>query len=233
MLKLQVVARIGVVLTSLLASASALAQTAEPPRPDNFVDLQRVVSGLKVELRYAGSNNFVGRPIAGYEAGVVYLTREAATALGEVQRVLAADGLGLKVFDGYRPQRAVNDFMQWASDPNDRAMKDAYYPTVEKSMLIPNGYIAERSGHSRGSTVDLTLIELTSGQELDMGSPYDYFDPISWPASTSVSEAARRNRNKLRETMVQHGFEPLEEEWWHFTLRNEPFPDLYFDFPVR
>jgi D-alanyl-D-alanine dipeptidase len=208
-------------------------QTADPPRPDDFVDLQRIVHGLQIEMRYVGNDNFVGRPITGYEANIVYLTLEAATALGEVQSMLGTEGLGLKVFDGYRPQRAVDDFMQWASDPDDRAMKDTYYPAVDKSMLIPNGYIAERSGHSRGSTVDLTLVDLESGEALDMGSPYDYFDTTSWPSSTSVSETARDNRIRLREVMVKHGFEPLEEEWWHFTLRNEPYPDRYFDFPVR
>jgi D-alanyl-D-alanine dipeptidase len=208
-------------------------QPVDSPRLDDFVDLQRIVPGLEIEMRYVRNDNFIGRPIAGYEANIAYLTLEAAMALGEVQKALTREGLGLKVFDGYRPQRAVDDFMQWASDPNDRAMKDKYYPAVDKSMLIPNGYIAERSGHSRGSTVDLTLVDLESGEELDMGSPYDYFDPISWPSSTSVSETARDNRVKLREVMMKHGFEPLEEEWWHFTLRNEPYPDRYFDFPVR
>lgn len=161
--------------------------------------------------------NRQSRPIAGYEANVVYLTLAAATALREVQAELASEGLGLKVFDGYRPQRAVDDFMRWAADADDQAMKDSFYPAVNKSALIPDGYIAERSGHSRGSTVDLTLVDLTSGEELDMGSPYDYFDPISWPASTAVPEVALDNRMKLREIMVRHGFMPLEEEWWHIS----------------
>jgi D-alanyl-D-alanine dipeptidase len=225
--------RIQVIAGSLLVVSAALAQTPEPPRPEQFVDLQGAVPGLEIEMRYAGRNNFVGRPIAGYEANVVYLTREAATALGKVQNVLVTEGLGLKVFDAYRPQRAVDDFMRWASDPDDRAMKDAYYPTVDKSMLVAKGYIAERSGHSRGSTVDLTLIDLRTGNELDMGSPYDFFDPISWPSSDAVSKVAQENRIKLREIMVAHGFEPLDQEWWHFTLRDEPYPDRYFNFPVR
>jgi D-alanyl-D-alanine dipeptidase len=225
--------RIEIIAASVFAASAALAQTTEAPRPDDFVDLQRIVHGLQIEMRYVGNDNFVGRPITGYEVNIVYLTLEAATSLGEVRNMLATEGLGLKVFDGYRPQRAVDDFMQWASDPDDRAMKETYYPAVDKSMLIPNGYIAERSGHSRGSTVDLTLVDLESGEELDMGSPYDYFDTTSWPSSTSVSETARDNRIKLREVMVKHGFEPLEEEWRHFTLRNEPYPDTHFDFPVR
>ena len=232
--------RLLLVSASCLAAAPALTQTAEPAaqradplRPESFVDLQRFVPGIEIEVRYAGSDNFIGRPVAGYEASVVYLTRDAARALGEAQNELAREGLGLKVFDGYRPQRAVDDFMQWASDPDDKAMKDAHYPAIDKSMLIPNGYIARRSGHTRGSTVDQRQIDLGTSEELDMGSPYDFFDPISRPSSTSVSQAARDNRSKLRNIMVRHGFEPLEEEWWHFRLRNEPYPDTYFDFPVR
>ncbi len=210
-----------------------LTQPADPPKPQDFVDLRGVIPGIEIELRYFGSDNFVGRPIAGYEAEVVYLTRDAATALAGVQDALRTEGLGLKVFDGYRPQRAVDDFMQWAADANDTAMKAAYYPSLDKSRLIPDGYIAEHSGHSRGSTVDVTLIRLASAEELDMGGPYDYFDPVSWPSSAAVSEAAHRNRMTLREIMIRHGFVPLEEEWWHFTLRDEPFPDTYFDFPLR
>jgi D-alanyl-D-alanine dipeptidase len=208
-------------------------EPAEPPRPDGFVALRSIVPGIRVELRYSGSDNFMGRPVPGYEADVVYLTREAALALKDVQEELALRGLGLKVFDGYRPQRAVDAFMTWAADPDDTTMKAAYYPTVEKAALIPKGYIAERSGHSRGSTVDVTLVRLGTGAELDMGSPYDYFDPISWPSSTSVTEEQHDRRMELREVMLRHGFGPLEQEWWHFTLRDEPYPESYFDFVVR
>ena len=205
----------------------------ESLRPANFVELRNVIPELHVELRYLGSNNFVGRPIDGYEREVVWLTEEAAAALASVQRELSAENLALKVFDGYRPQRAVDDFMRWAADSTDMRMKAAYYPAVEKSRLVPDGYIAARSGHSRGSTVDVTLIEADTGAELDMGSPWDFFDPISAPASNVVSQAARANRMKLRQVMLRHGFAPLEEEWWHFSLREEPYPDTYFDFPVR
>jgi len=211
--------------------AAALAETAQ--RPDDFVALRSVIPDLQVELRYSGNNNFIGRPVAGYQAEVAYLTRPAALALRDVQQELAADSLGLKVFDAYRPQRAVDDFMAWAADPNDTAMKHTYYPDVDKTALIPDGYIAQRSGHSRGSTVDLTLVRRDSGEALDMGSPFDYFDPVSWPSSTSVTAAQHANRMKLRAVMVRHGFIPLEQEWWHFTLRDEPYPDRYFDFPVR
>jgi D-alanyl-D-alanine dipeptidase len=221
--------------TSLAASAATGVSTTEaaPLRPRDFVALDSIIPDLRVELRYLGSNNFTGRPVAGYEADVAYLTEPAARALQEVQQELAADGLGLKVFDAYRPQRAVDAFMRWAADPDDVAMKSAYYPNVDKRDLIPKGYIAERSGHSRGSTVDLTLVRLSDGRELDMGGTFDYFDPLSWPSSTRVTVAQHRNRMRLREVMMRHGFVPLKEEWWHFTLRDEPYPDTYFDFPVR
>lgn len=215
------------------AADVANSEPADPPRPDQFVSLRSIIPDLGIELRYLGSHNFIGRPISGYEANVVYLTRPAALALAAVQRDLAAQGLGLKIFDGYRPQRAVDDFMSWAADPADTAMKAEFYPSVDKRVLIPEGYIAERSGHSRGSTIDLTLIDLESGKELDMGSPYDFFDPISSPLSNSLPEPASRNRRRLREVMLEHGFSPLDEEWWHFTLKDEPFPDTYFDFPIR
>ena len=208
-------------------------EPADPPRPANFVNLQDFIAGIQVELRYFGSENFIGRPVTGYEAGVAWLTEAAALALRDVQRELATQGLGLKVYDAYRPQRAVEHFMRWAADAGDTAMKADYYPGLEKSVLIAGGYIAERSGHSRGSTVDVTLIELSSGAELDMGSPWDFFDPISWPSSDAVPQSARDNRMLLREVMLRHGFAPLEEEWWHFTLREEPHPQTYFDFPVR
>ncbi len=206
---------------------------ADPPRPDNFVDLRDAVPGVVVELRYRTGNNFIGRPIAGYEADIALLTSAAALALGEVQRDLAADGLGLKVFDAYRPQRAVDDFMAWTGDPDSTEMKAEYYPALEKDQLVPGGYIAERSGHSRGSTVDLTLVRLAGGMELDMGSPYDFFDPVSRPSSTAVTVEQHANRMRLREAMIRRGFRPPEEEWWHFTLRDEPYPDAYFDFPIR
>jgi D-alanyl-D-alanine dipeptidase len=222
---------------SLAASAGARGVSTtgavEATHPEDFVALRSVIPDLQVELRYLGSNNFTGRPIAGYEADVAYVTRPAALALRDVQHDLAADGLGLKVFDAYRPQRAVDDFMRWAADLDDIAMKATYYPKVDKQELIPSGYIAEHSGHSRGSTVDVTLVHLSDRRELDMGGSFDYFDPLSWPSSTSVTTAQHRNRMKLRGVMLRHGFQPLAEEWWHFTLRDEPYPDTYFDFPVR
>lgn len=220
------------VLLALAVLLSACT-TSEQVRPPAFVDAESAVPGLAVDMRYAGSRNFVGRPIAGYDAPLCLLTREAAAALAAVQRDLAASGRGLKVYDCYRPARAVADFAAWARDLGDQRMKPEYYPNVDKTQLFALGYIAERSGHSRGSTLDVTLIELVTGAELDMGTPYDLFDPRSWPSDTSVSADAQANRRALQEAMVAHGFRPLREEWWHFTLSGEPFPETYFDFPVR
>lgn len=201
--------------------------------PSGFVDARAVVPDLVVEMRYAAAENFVGRRIDGYDAPVCLLTREGASALGAAARALAPSGLGLKVFDCYRPARAVAHFVRWARDPADTAQKRAYYPNVDKSQLFALGYIAERSGHSRGSTVDVTLVDLATGREVDMGSPFDLFDPVSHPESDAVGPAQHANRLLLRDAMEHAGFRPLQEEWWHFTLRGEPFPDTYFDFPIR
>jgi len=220
-------------IVSLAAACTAAPVPSVPERPHSFVEAGTAVPGLVVDMRYAGSRNFVGRPIAGYEAPICLLTREAAAALAAVQRDLAASGLGLKVYDCYRPARAVADFAAWARDLEDQATKPEYYPNVEKDQLFALGYIAERSGHSRGSTVDVTLVDLATGAELDMGTPYDLFDPRSWPSDTSVSAEAQANRRALQAAMAARGFRPLREEWWHFTLEGEPYPETYFDFPVR
>jgi len=202
-------------------------------RSDAFVALQSVIPDLVVELRYFSSNNFLGRPVEGYRANIVYMTVPAVRALKAVQEELALEGLGLKVFDAYRPQRAVDNFVRWAADGTDLLMKQQYYPSLNKDELFPLGYIAERSGHSRGSTIDLTLVRLDDSQEIDMGSPYDFFDPVSWPSDTSITAQQHSNRMTLRDAMLAHGFRPLDTEWWHFTLEGEPFPDVYFDFPVE
>jgi zinc D-Ala-D-Ala dipeptidase len=221
------------VMLALAASLITGACLEADPQPPGFVDAATVAPGLVVEMRYAGARNFVGRPIEGYEAPRCLLSEPAAAALAGVQRTLAASGRGLKVYDCYRPARAVADFAVWARDLDDQATKPEYYPNVDKDQLFALGYIAERSGHSRGSTVDVTLIDLPTGAELDMGTAYDLFDPRSWPSDTSVSVEARSNRSALQAAMIAHGFRPLREEWWHFTLENEPYPDTYFDFPVR
>lgn len=201
--------------------------------PAGFVDAEYVVEDLVVDMRYYGSNNFVGEPIDGYESPRCLLTRETAAALAEVQNHVAEYGYGLKVFDCYRPARAVAHFVRWAEDIDDTAMKDEFYPEIDKRDLFKLGYIAERSGHSRGSTIDVTLVSLEDGTEIDMGTPFDFFSTKSWPSDTTVTEEQRANRMLLADAMTRHGFEPLEQEWWHFTLADEPYPDKYFDFPVR
>ena len=203
--------------------------------PAGFVYIDDVIPDIRLDIRYFTEDNFTGRPVTGYEKPKGILSAQAAAALKGVEAELNAFGLGLKLFDAYRPQRAVDDFVQWAEDLGDRTMKSKYYPNVKKEDLLPDGYIADRSGHSRGSTVDLTIVSLGSEgpRELDMGTGWDYFGPESWPANTTVTPHQRAHRMLLQVLMVKHGFEPLQQEWWHFTLRDEPFPDEYFDFPVR
>jgi len=203
--------------------------------PPGFVEIRDVAPGVMVDLRYLGHDNFVGARVDGYVTERCYLTAEAAAALAKVQAELAAFGLGLKVFDAYRPQRAVDHFVRWAEDLDDTKTKARYYPGIHKEHLFRDGYIAARSGHSRGSTVDLTLVSLDDGApvELDMGTGWDFFGPDSWPSSRAVTPQQRANRMLLQSLMVQHGFRPLAEEWWHFTLIDEPFPETYFDLPVE
>ena len=160
-------------------------------------------------------------------------TLRTALALAAVQIDLSDRGMGLKVFDAYRPQRAVDHFVRWASELSATEMKQQYYPDVPKDELFERGYISARSGHTRGSAVDLTLVDLESGEELDMGSPWDFFDVISWPTSLEVSLPQKTNREILRELMLKHGFMPVQTEWWHFSLQEEPFPDTYFDYPIN
>lgn len=205
---------------------------AMPPHP-TFVDASILVPRLAVDMRYLGANNFVGARIDGYEKPLCYLTRSAAEALAKVQGDLASQGLGVKVFDCYRPTRAVAHFMRWARATGDIVMKTQFYPEEDKRHLFNKGYLASRSGHSRGSTVDLSLVTLTGRTELDMGTPFDFFSKRSWPGDKGVSAEAQRNRKVLSNAMRKRGFLPHSKEWWHFTLAREPFPDTYFDFPVR
>ena len=204
--------------------------------PPGFVYLEDVVPNIQIELRYFGNDNFVGRPIDGYLKPRCIATKPTALALKKVQSELNHYGLGLKIYDAYRPQRAVNFFLRWSKDSHDEKMKEQYYPNVEKKSLFREGYIAGSSGHSRGSTVDLTMVSITepdAGKEIDMGSPFDFFDPKSWMNGPDLSPSQRVNRLLLRMIMEKHGFQPYEKEWWHFTLKKEPFPETYFDFPVE
>lgn len=203
---------------------------------DGFVDVAEAIPGIVATARYAGEDNFVGGPVTGYEADKVMVSKQVATALADVQAELASQGLSLKLFDGYRPQRAVDHFMRWIADAQDTKNKATFYPDVNKADLVRLGYIAEKSGHSRGGSVDLTIVQRdASGNwiELDMGSPWDLFDKRSHAGSKLVDGAAQANREKLANLMIKHGFKPYAEEWWHFTLDPEPYPNTYFDFPIK
>ncbi len=203
--------------------------------PDGFVDIQNIIPGIVLEMRYYTENNFVGQRIDGYEKPRCILTQQAAAALKKVQDELKTFGLELKIFDAYRPQQSVDHFVRWAKDLGDVKMKAKYYPGVDKQNLFRDGYIAAKSGHSRGSTVDVTIISIDSNNplELDMGTGFDFFGPLSWPDSKAVKPTQRAHRMLLQSLMTKHGFKPLKEEWWHFTLKDEPFPDTYFDFPIK
>lgn len=199
----------------------------------DFVLLSEAVPDAILEIRYYSTYNFVGERITGYEEPLAFLTKEAAAALKEVSDDLVSQGYRLKIFDAYRPQMAVTHFMNWALDPDDVKMKEYFYPELEKDTLFPQGYIAEHSGHSRGSTVDLTLFDMKTEKEVDMGGTFDYFGELSHPDYKDITDEQYANRMILRDAMLRHGFKPLVEEWWHFTLEDEPYPDTYFTFPVN
>lgn len=201
--------------------------------PEGFVYAEELIPDVVLEVRYYLADNFVGSRVDGYLAPKVILTVEAAEALAAVADELRQQGLALKIFDGYRPQQAVNHFIRWAADVEDIKMEDKYYPEVDKKDLFRLGYIARKSGHSRGSTVDLTLVDIDTGEELDMGSGFDYFGEISHHDTDLISEVQLQNRTILKKVMEKHGFIPYSGEWWHYTLENEPYPNTYYDFPVQ
>jgi D-alanyl-D-alanine dipeptidase len=241
-------------LTSIIALLGFSPLASANDLPTGFVYLSQFAPEIAQDMRYAGDHNFVGRPIVGYQAPECILTAEAAAALKAAAAELAAENLAVRVYDCYRPARSVADFAEWARDIDDLAMQGEFYVRVAKSTLFDRGYIAEKSGHSRGSTVDLTIQQLddapsmpySSEQELvdcilperfddgvlDFGSGYDCFDEMSHHGASGISETATANREKLKTLLERHGFKPYAEEWWHYTLANEPYPDTYFDFPV-
>ena len=210
-----------------------------------FVNLSDVVPDAIIEARYFATYNFVGARVDGYLEPVVLYTREAAEALRAVSDDVMAQGYRLKVYDAYRPQCAVDHFVRWGKDLADSLMKPYFYPEVDKSELFDRGYIAEKSGHTRGSAIDLTLFDMATGKELDMGGVHDWFGIESHPdyggnpdtgeytGGEDITEEQFHNRMILREAMVRHGFETYDCEWWHFCLADEPYPDTYFNFPVR
>ena len=200
--------------------------------PSGFVVLADFVPSLVQEIRYHSTFNFIGERIDGYEEPCALLTKEAARALKAVSSELIVQGYRLKIFDAYRPACAVRHFVLWGIEDQDVRMKPYFYPDLDKTSLFAEGYIAKRSSHSRGSTVDLTLLDMRTGKEADMGSPFDLFGEISHPDYRGITEEQYENRMLLQRAMIRGGFVPLPCEWWHFTLKDEPYPDTYFEFPV-
>lgn len=200
--------------------------------PSGFVVLAEFVPSIVQEIRYYSTYNFIGERIDGYEEPCALLTREAARALKGVSNELFVQGYRLKVFDAYRPASAVKQFVLWGIEDTDIRMKPYFYPDLEKQELFRKGYIAAQSSHSRGSAVDLTLLDMKTGKEVDMGSPFDLFSELSHPDCREITDEQYENRMILQNAMVRGGFEPIFCEWWHFMLKNEPYPDTYFEFPV-
>ena len=243
-----------IAIAVMAAILSSCVSTTSNTAPSGFVHLAEAVPDAILEIRYYSTYNFVGDRIDGYEQPTALLTVEAAKALRAVSEDVKKQGYRLKIFDAYRPQKAVTHFMNWAKDMDDIRMKAYFYPNLDKSVLFTQGYIAEKSGHSRGSTVDLTLFDMATEKEVDMGGTFDWFGQEShpdWcgnpetgeytgefaddmpPKGGKINAVQFRNRMILRKAMMRHGFKPLVEEWWHFTLANEPYPDTYFTHPVK
>jgi len=246
-------------LTCILSACASKPPGSTTAAPGNFplVKLSDVDATIIQEIRYFGSHNFLGRPVKGYSAAQCLLSKEAAAALASVQADLKTQGYSLKVYDCYRPQRAVNDFMAWAKDPKDQKTKAEFYPRVKKADVFMLGYVAEKSGHSRGSTVDLTIVpvpvpkqsEYRDGQKLvdcaakrnkrfadntvDMGTGYDCFDMLAHTAVEKITPEAKKNRQLLKTAMEKRNFKNYDQEWWHYTLNSEPFPDTYFDEEIK
>lgn len=195
-----------------------------------FVLLSDYVPGIIQEIRYFSTYNFIGDRIDGYEYPCAIATKETARALKAISNEMNVKGYRLKIFDAYRPAVAVKHFVLWGIEDLDQRMKPFFYPELEKQSLFELGYIAKKSSHSRGSTVDLTLLDMDTGKEIDMGSPFDFFSEVSHPDYKGVTEEQFENRMFLQSVMVRNGFEPLDCEWWHFTLKDEPYPDTYFEF---
>jgi len=202
------------------------------PMRHDFVFIDEYVPGIRWDAKYATWDNFTGKPVDGYLVNRIAGTRALCAALERAQKEAAAIGFGLLLWDGYRPQRAVDCFLRWAAQPEDGRTKERHYPNIDRADMVRNGYVAEKSGHSRGSTVDLTLYHLDSGELATMGGGHDLMDPVSHHGARGIAPIAARNRHRLRSVMAAAGFAAYDREWWHYSLRDEPYPDTYFDFPV-
>ena len=197
----------------------------------DFVDITTIIPDIILEIRYYSTYNFVGERINGYKEPISLMTKEAANALKKVNDYLKEKGYLIKIYDSYRPQRAVDHFVNWTKN-NDTKMKKYFYPDIEKKDIIPKDYVASKSGHSKGSTIDLTLFDMNKGKEIDMGSTFDFFGEISHPDYLNITSEQKKNRQFLIDSMRKFGFEVIDSEWWHFYLKNQPFPNTYFDFEV-
>ncbi len=200
--------------------------------PEGFVYLRDVDASIAYDIKYATKDNLLGRVVAGYQANVCICTLALAEALARLQAHLRSQNLALLVFETYRPEMAGTDVFHWTQDLSAQSTKAEYYPNVAKEDFYDLGYVVRQSAHTRGSTVDLTLVDLQTEQALDMGTPFDFMDSASHPADLTVSAQVYSNRQFLQQVMQEHGFNGIETEWWHFTLANEPFPENYFTFPV-
>ena len=200
---------------------------------DGFIDIKEYIPSIIIDLKYATDDNFTGRVVKGYESPKCLLTFEAASSLRNIQTILNKSGYSLKIYDAYRPQRSVNHFINWSKNQSDTLKKSYFYPNILKSNLFDLGYIATNSSHSRGSTVDITLVEISSGKEIDMGSAYDFFGLESSHDYENISITQKNNRKLLFDVMTKNGFSSYPKEWWHYTLIDEPFPTTYFDFIIN
>ena len=224
----------GMTMVSCFSNTKESTEVSATDDASQFVTITDVVPDAILEIRYFGTYNFVGTRIDGYEEPTALLTKQAADSLKAVSDDVKAQGYRLKIYDAYRPQKGVDHFVRWAEDINDTLMKPYFYPDLDKSVLFPQEYICLKSGHTRGSTVDLTLFDMNTEKEVDMGGTFDWFGPESHPDFTKgITKQQCLNRMILRDAMMRHGFKPFHTEWWHFTLKDEPFPDTYFTFPVK
>jgi D-alanyl-D-alanine dipeptidase len=199
---------------------------------NDFVFVDEFVPGIRWDAKYATWDNFTGKPVDGYHANRIVGTRALCAALDRAREKAAADGFGLLLWDGYRPQRAVDCFLRWSRQPEDGRKKPRHYPNIDRPEMFEQGYVAAKSGHSRGATVDLTLFDLSTDELAPMGGDHDLMDPVSHHTATAITRVETRNRHHLRSVMEACGFESYDREWWHYTLRHEPYPHSYFDFPI-
>ncbi|MEG1642007.1 MAG: M15 family metallopeptidase [Synergistaceae bacterium] len=221
------------ILVCLSITTPAFSEIKTSTNSEGFVKISDIIPEVIQEIRYFSTYNFVGARIDGYNAPIAYMTKEGVTALRKASEDFKRQGYVIKIYDAYRPQQGVNHFKRWAKDLSDTKMKSTFYPNIDKTKLFKLGFIASRSGHSRGSTIDMTLVNIKTGKEIDMGGVFDFFGEISHHDTKQITAKQKANRKILKDTMTKYGFRPYSNEWWHYTLNNEPYEETYFDFPVE